>query len=146
VRIDEKYEWSPVLPTVKHVGLRQLSPKEYLIRFGLGAAISILAGVIGLTVGARFGGCFLAFPSILPASLTLIQEKETTRRADRNALGAVLGGAGLVIFAMIGEASFGYIPAYLALPFALLGWLISACALYGILACFRPDTCDGRKD
>ena len=60
------------------------------VRFAFGAAISVGAGVLGKAVGARFGGTFLAFPAILPASLTLIQNKEGTRTADRNAVGAVL--------------------------------------------------------
>ncbi len=57
---------SPVLPTLNLGEIRQHQPKEYLLRFALGTAISIVAGIIGKTVSARFGGAFLAFPSILP--------------------------------------------------------------------------------
>jgi hypothetical protein len=135
-----------VLPVVEPGELRQIRLREYLVRFALGAAISIVAGVIGKAVGARFGGCFLAFPSILPASLTLIQDKEGTRRADRNAIGAVLGGAGLVVFAMIGEASFGHIEPFGALALSLGGWLVTSFALYGLLCLFHPDSCDRDKD
>jgi hypothetical protein len=126
--------------------VRQVRFRDYLVRFALGAAISIIAGIISKAVGARFGGSFLAFPSILPASLTLIQDKEGTRRADRNAIGAVLGGAGLVVFAMIGEASFGHIEPFAALVLALAGWLVTSCALYWLLCLFRPDSCDRTKD
>ena len=62
---------SPALPTLNPGEIRGLQPKEYLLRFALGAAISIVAGIIGKTVSARFGGAFLAFPSILPASLKI---------------------------------------------------------------------------
>lgn len=137
---------SPVMPAVQPGKLRQVRPREYLIRFALGAAISVIAGIIGLTVSPRFGGAFLAFPSILPASLTLIQEQEGTRQADRNAIGAVLGGAALVVFAMIGEAAFGHLEPYLALVLALAGWLVSAFALYALLAFVRPESCDRTKD
>jgi hypothetical protein len=126
--------------------LRGIRPREVLVRFALGAAISIVAGIIGKTAGARFGGSFLAFPSILPASLTLIQGKEGTRRADRNAIGAVLGGAALVVFAMIGEAGFGHIEPFLVLVLCLAGWFVTSFALYGLLAFLRPQSCDRTKD
>jgi uncharacterized membrane protein (GlpM family) len=131
-----------VLPVVKLGELRQVRPRDILVRFALGAAISIVAGVIAKTVGARFGGGFLAFPSILPASLTLIQEEEGTRRADRDAIGAILGAVGLVIFGMVGEATFGRVDPALALALAILGWLLTAFLLYSLLAFLRPDSCD----
>ena len=135
-----------MLPGVQPAKLRGIRPKEYLVRFALGAAVSIVAGILSKTVGARFGGAFLAFPSILPASLTLIQEKEGTGRADRNAIGAVLGSVGLVVFAMIGEAAFGHIESFAALMLALAGWVVSSFALYGLLAFLRPESCDRTKD
>jgi Protein of unknown function (DUF3147) len=146
VRTDTGRPPSPVLPGVQPGKLRQIRPKDYLIRFALGAAVSIVAGILSKTISARFGGAFLAFPSILPASLTLIQQKEGTRRADRNAVGAVLGGVGLVVFAMIGEAAFGHIEPFAALVLALAGWAITSLALYGLLAFLRPDSCDRTKD
>jgi hypothetical protein len=145
-RADTEQRRSPVLPVVEPGKLRQVRARDYLIRFGLGAAISIIAAIIAKAVGARFGGAFLVFPSILPASLTLIQDKEGTRRADRNAIGAVLGGAALVMFAMIGEASFGRIEPFLALVLCLIGWLLVSFALYGLLCFFRPESCDRDQD
>ena len=135
-----------MLPGVQPDKLRQIRPKDYLIRFALGAAVSIVAGILSKTISARFGGAFLAFPSILPASLTLIQKEEGTRRADRNAIGAVLGSAGLVVFAMAGEAAFGRIEPFAALGLALAGWAVTSLALYGLLAFLRPETCDRTKD
>jgi hypothetical protein len=137
---------SPALPTLNPGKIRGLQPKEYLLRFALGAAISIVAGIIGKTVSARFGGAFLAFPSILPASLTLLEGKEGTRRAGRNAIGAVLGSLGLVVFAMIGEAAFGQLNPVVVLLLALAGWIVTSFALYGLLAFLKPDTCDQTKD
>ena len=135
-----------VRPGVDPSKLRKVRPKDYAIRFGLGAIISIAAGILSKVVGARFGGMFLAFPAILPASLTLIQEKEGNRLADRNAIGAVLGSTALVIFAVIGEAAFTNIPAGLAILVALVGWLVTAFALYGLLAFLRPEMCDRNND
>ncbi len=126
--------------------LRQVKPAELGVRFALGAAVSIVAGVIGKLVSPRFGGMFLAFPSILPASLTLLQEKEGTRRADRDAIGAVLGALALVVFACVGEAAFGSLPAALVLVLALAGWAVASFALYALLALLRPETCDRQQD
>lgn len=135
-----------MLPTLDPGEIRGLQPKEYLLRFALGAAISIVAGIIGKTVGARFGGAFLAFPSILPASLTLLEEKQGTRRSGRNAIGAVLGSLGLVVFALIAEAAFGQFNPVVVLLLALAGWIVASFALYGMLAFLRPDLCDRTKD
>jgi hypothetical protein len=83
---------------------------------------------------APASGAFLAFPPILPASLTLLEQKEGTRRAGRNAIGAVLGSLGLVVFAMIGEAAFGQFNPVIVLLLATARWIITSLALYGMLA------------
>ncbi len=58
-----------------------MAPREIGLRFVSGAITSVLAGLVGL-VDERAGGLFLAFPSILIASLTLVEQKEgATRRA-----------------------------------------------------------------
>jgi len=146
VRTKTRHELPPVFPDLTPSKLRQVRLRDYAIRFAMGAAISIVAAIIGKVIGVRFGGTLLAFPAILPASLTLIQEEEGTRRADRNAIGAVLGAVALVIFAMVGEATFGHLNPALALTLALLGWLFTAVLLYALLAFLRPDTCDRAKD
>ena len=69
------------------------------LRFVFGFVISVVAALISMRLGQRFGGLFLAFPAILPATLTLIEEKEGESRASINATGAVLGACALVAFA-----------------------------------------------
>jgi hypothetical protein len=146
VRTETGWQSSPALPSFDVGEIRGLQPKEYLYRFALGAAISIVAGIIGKAVSARFGGAFLAFPSILPASLTLLEQKEGKRRADRNAIGAVLGGLGLMVFAMIGEAAFGQLTPFIVLLLATVGWVVASLFLYAMLAFLHPDSCDQTKD
>jgi hypothetical protein len=133
-------------PGIEPAKLRDIKPTELAVRFVFGAAVSIGAGVLGKAVGARFGGMFLAFPAILPASLTLIQDKEGTRKADRDAIGAVLGGLALAVFAGIGEAAFGHFGPGVVLGLAAIGWLAVAFALYGLLAFFVPEACDDTED
>jgi Protein of unknown function (DUF3147) len=54
--------------------LRQTRWYEYLIRFGLGGAMTVVAGLIAARFGPVIGGLFLAFPAIFPASATLIEK------------------------------------------------------------------------
>jgi Protein of unknown function (DUF3147) len=148
VRTDHRpgTELPPVFPVLRPGKLRQVRVRDLAVRFALGAVISVAAAIIGKAAGPQFGGGFLAFPAILPASLTLIQEEEGTRRADRNALGAVLGGVGMVVFAITGELCFGRVEPFGALALAVLAWAATSFALYALLAFLRPDSCDRTKD
>ena len=95
--------------------LRETRWYEYLIRFGLGGAMTVIAGLIAAGFGPIVGGLFLAFPAIFPASATLI-EKHARERKDKvglagarrgreaaalDAAGATLGSFGLAAFALI---------------------------------------------
>ena len=75
--------------------LRKASPSELLIRFVFGGGIALVAAISGSVFGPRFGGLFLAFPAVLPATLTLIEKKEGTTKAWADASGGVLGAIGL---------------------------------------------------
>jgi membrane protein implicated in regulation of membrane protease activity len=83
--------------------LRKVKPQELAIRFAFGAAISIVAGLVSLAVNTTAGGMFLAFPAILPATITLIEKKESTEQASLDVQGAVVGALGLVVFAVVAE-------------------------------------------
>ncbi|MDA8044182.1 MAG: hypothetical protein M0Z30_02935 [Actinomycetota bacterium] len=126
--------------------VRKARPRDYAIRFAFGAVISVVAALITKGAGARLGGAFLAFPAILPASLTLIQEKDGSRDADRDAVGSVLGGVALVIFAAVAQEIFGKIPAPAVLACCLAAWLAGAFLLYWFLAAVHPDACDKNQD
>jgi hypothetical protein len=95
--------------------LRETRWYEYLIRFALGGAMTVIAGLIAARFGPIVGGLFLAFPAIFPASATLI-EKHVRERKERaglagarrgkeaaalDAAGATLGSFGLAAFALI---------------------------------------------
>jgi hypothetical protein len=95
--------------------LEQTRWYEYATRFLFGGTITAIAGIIAGKWGPGIGGLFLAFPAILPASATLIEnhEKEKkeklglrgTRRgreaASIDAAGAAIGSIGLFIFALL---------------------------------------------
>ena len=77
-----------------------------------------------------FGGLFLAFPAILPASLTLIEEKEGRRQAEGDAVGAIIGAVGLVVFALIAYVLFTRVPGGSVEAIALAAWLGVSILLY----------------
>lgn len=81
--------------------LKQTKPVELALRFAFGAGIALLAGLVGMRFGDRLGGLFLAFPAVLPASLTLLEKKDGRAKADIDALGAILGSCGMLAFALV---------------------------------------------
>jgi Protein of unknown function (DUF3147) len=110
--------------------LSKIRPKDLAVRFGFGAAISLVAGLISLAFGATAGGMFLAFPAILPASLTLIEKKEGTEAAIHDLDGTILGAAALGAFALVAGVGLRSASAVLALPAALATWLGASVIAY----------------
>jgi nicotinamide-nucleotide amidase len=103
--------------------LFSINAKEYLIRFGFGFLISVVAAVIGQTAGPKVGGLFLAFPAILPATLTLVQRNDGIGQALSDIRGATLGAIGMVAFAVIMVVAVRATPV-VGLIAALLGWVV----------------------
>jgi len=136
-------EQSPI-PTINSRGLKDRSPKDYRVRFGFGAAISLIAALIGLKY-PLFGGMFLAFPAILPASLTLIQRDARKHEAAIDAEGAIIGAIGLLAFALV--VAFGIKPlgAGTALIAAALTWLVVSVGIYAAVMTWRAMTRTGRE-
>jgi hypothetical protein len=120
--------------------LKQTRWYEYALRFFFGGAVTVATGLIAKRYGPVFGGLFLAFPAIFPASATLVEKHETEKKrnagiidssrgrkaAALDARGAALGSLGLACFAI---ALWRLLPtwsAVLVLPAALEIWLLSA--------------------
>jgi hypothetical protein len=94
-------------------GLKRTRWYEYALRFFFGGAVTVAAGLIAQRYGPVFGGLFLAFPAIFPASATLVEKHETQKKrragfsgykrgrkaAALDARGATLGCVGLACFA-----------------------------------------------
>jgi hypothetical protein len=104
-------------------------PSEIAIRFAFGAGIALVAAVVGAVFGPKVGGLFLAFPAVLPATLTLLERKEGTTKAWADASGGVLGAVGLAGFAFTALMLLRTNPV-IALLIALLAWLLVAGGLY----------------
>jgi MFS family permease len=115
--------------------LRETRWYEYLIRFALGGAMTVTAGLIADRFGAIVGGLFLAFPAIFPASATLIEKHVRERKekvglsgarrgreaAALDAAGATVGSFGLLAFALIIWLLIERAPAW-ALVLAAVAW------------------------
>ena len=110
--------------------LRSVQFRDLAVRFAFGFGVSVVAGIVTLAFGSRVGGLFLAFPAILPASLTLIEEKEGRRQAEGNAVGAIIGAVALVVFALTAFALFTHIPGAAVEAVALAVWLGVSLLLY----------------
>jgi hypothetical protein len=95
-----------------------------LIRFGFGAAVSAIAGVVSTVYGARAGGVFLAFPAILLASLTLVAKEQNLRAARDDARGAAIGSVGMVTFAIVCAVSAHALGGLIALGTATVLWVL----------------------
>jgi hypothetical protein len=116
--------------------LRQTHWYEYLVRFVLGGATTVIAGLIAARLGPVIGGLFLAFPAIFPASATLIEKHARERKektglqgarrgkeaAALDAVGAALGSFGLAAFGLVIWLMIMSSPA-LALLLAATSWL-----------------------
>ena len=63
--------------------LRQTHWYEYLVKFVLGGAMTVIAGLIAAQFGPVVGGLFLAFPAIFPASATLIEKQSANARRKK---------------------------------------------------------------
>jgi hypothetical protein len=113
--------------------LRSVPPRDLALRFVFGFAVSVVAAIVTLASGSRAGGLFLAFPAILPASLTLIEKKEGQRQAEGNAIGAIIGAVALVLFALTAWALFTRIPGGAAEAVALAVWLAVSLLVYGLI-------------
>jgi hypothetical protein len=88
---------------------------EYGVRFLFGGGITVIAGLLAKQFGPVFGGLFLAFPAIFPASATLVEKHEREKKqkagivhtvrgrqaAALDARGATIGSLGLACFALL---------------------------------------------
>lgn len=129
----------PDRPELETRSLRSIRPREYVVRFVFGAAVALVAALVGELAGLRAGGVLLAFPAILPATLTLIEHKEGRRRAREDDIGAVAGGVGMVAFALVGWLALSRLewggPAGLAAAF--VAWALISAAPFAVVVGWR---------
>lgn len=85
-------------PKVDWSGLMKCRAWEHAVRFAFGGIITLAAGFVAHAFGPKVGGLFLAFPAILPASLTLVKQHDGRAQALDDARGGRVGSLGLIAF------------------------------------------------
>lgn len=108
------------------------------MRFAFGGTIAVGAGLIANAWGPEVAGLFLAFPAILPATLTLVKRHGGRVEAIDDARGARLNSIGLAAFAVIVALLAGRIAAPLVLAMAAAAWLVVVVGLW--FAIYRCTT------
>jgi hypothetical protein len=126
--------------TIDTSSLRESKWHEYAIRFIFGGLTTVAAGFIAKHYGPVIGGLFLAFPSIFPASLTLVAKHERLRKdaqgedgltagklaASEEAIGTSAGSIGLLAFGAIAWWLLPEHKSWLVLATASIGWMITS--------------------
>jgi hypothetical protein len=131
---EERFGSPPEDPVGLDVGkAAQPDVRGLAIRFAFGATTSAVAALIAVLANASWSGPMLAFPAILAASVTLISNEESRKRAREDARGAVLGAFALAVFAAVFALLVTRIAPGLALAVASLAWLLLATALYWVV-------------
>src|SRR5215472_1937791 len=117
---------------------------EYLIRFAVGGAVTVIAALIAKRFGAGIGGLFLAFPAIFPSTATLIASHEEQKKkeaglsgavrarqlAGADAAGASMGGVGLAAFAAVTWWAIELHSTPVTLIAATLIWLVTSLVIW----------------
>ena len=130
--------------TIGLSGLAQTKPLEFLLRFLFGGIVTALAGLVASTFGPVIGGLFLAFPSIFPATATLIEKHEEKKRqhegmhgryvatcaAGADAAGAAMGTIGLFVFGMFVWQSSESFAIWIVLTTAAIAWFAVAVTIW----------------
>lgn len=104
--------------------LRHTKAWEYLVRFAFGGAITVVTGIVAKLWGPIVAGLFLAFPAILPASITLVKQHDGRHDAIDDARGARLGSFGLAAFAVAVGATALTVSPWLVLAAAAVMWAL----------------------
>jgi hypothetical protein len=130
--------------TIGFTSLTENRPHEYVLRFVFGGLITALAGWIATRFGPVIGGLFLAFPSIFPATVTLIERHEARKKAElgmageqqarcaagADAAGAAIGSLGLAMYGLIVWQYASDYEGWIVLSAATLVWFLVACAIW----------------
>jgi hypothetical protein len=133
-----------MIPAIDLASVKQAHWPQFAVRFVLGGAVTLGTGLVANHWGPVIGGLFLSFPTIFPASATLIERSETAKKrragidcrrrgrkaAALDAAGAVFGGCGLVCFGCVACLALPRYSTPLALVLSGIVWLVVSVALW----------------
>jgi hypothetical protein len=113
--------------------LRKVAAWEYALRFVFGGLVTVGAGLIAKRWGTAFGGMFLAFPAILPASLTLVKQHDGRQRAVDDARGSRVATIALASFALVVMTAAAAWPPAVVLTVATGTWVFVAVTAWRVV-------------
>ena len=90
-----------MMPTIEPHKVFEKTPAELALRFAFGGGITVATHLVAMAFGPVVAGLFLAFPALLPASLTLIRRHAGPEQAAEDARGALAGCVALAVFAAV---------------------------------------------
>ena len=125
-------------PALHLGGLAKPAAWEWIVRFVFGGCVTVATGLVGRYLRLALGGMCLAFPAILPASLTLVKRHDGRAQAIDDARGARLGAVGLAAFALTAIA-LRRGPAPVVLAAATAAWTATALILWFAIHGRRSD-------
>jgi hypothetical protein len=114
---------------VSTASLREGRWYEYFVRFALGGAATVFAGLISSRYGASVGGLFLALPAIFCASATLIERHEIRRKREAGLEGKQRGQEAAAL-----DAADAALDALGMLAFAAVFWWLVESSVVGAFA------------
>ncbi len=126
-------------PKFRPSGLKEARWHEWLIRFAFGGIVSVATGLVAHGFGPSLGGLLLAFPAILPASLTLVKQHDGRAQATDDARGARIGSVALGAFAITVWLTCENWPPWIVLLTALVVWLFASVAGWVLVYRTRPE-------
>lgn len=119
-------------------GIRKAKASEHATRFVFGAVVTVTTGLVAHRWGAEIGGLCLAFPAILPATLTLVKDHDGRTKACDDARGARLGAVGLVAFAVVVALLAKHCHPAFVLAAATTAWAVTSVTLWFATRPSRP--------
>jgi hypothetical protein len=115
-----------VKPRFRPTGIAKARAWEWGARFAFGGLVAVATGLVANRYGPVVGGLLLAFPAILPASLTLVKQHDGRAKAADDARGARIGSIALAAFGAIVWLAADSAPPAVVLAAALAAWLAVA--------------------
>jgi Protein of unknown function (DUF3147) len=116
------------------------------LRFVFGGTVSVISAATAIMVSPLAGGVLLAFPSILPAAVTLLEKEEGKEASLSDLSGAVFGACGMLAFALVLIPLASRVPAVSALAIATAAWLVVSVTMYLLLHHHRPWVQQERRE
>ncbi len=126
-------------PRFHAAGAKEPKWWEYALRFVFGGVVSAAIGLVSHAWGPVVAGLFLGFPSIFPASITLVKQHDGRAKAVDDARGARLGSLGLVAFGVVVCAAAQEWPPAVTLAAATVAWTMVDLGAWAIVYGTRPE-------